>query len=124
MDAIEITPVDLAHLDDEEFLNDTIIDFYMKRAPDSALAQPLICNCRFFICMQMKYSAHAAQEQARAMESQCGLGRCKGWRLESHNGDGGVARQPAAIAGQPVFCRDLGSSINAFAPANSCPPCT
>ena len=46
VDAIEITPVDLAHLDDEEFLNDTIIDFYMKRAPDSALAHPCICNCR------------------------------------------------------------------------------
>ena len=46
VDAIEITPVDLAHLDDEEFLNDTIIDFYMKRAPDSALAQPRTCNRR------------------------------------------------------------------------------
>ncbi len=47
VDAIEITPVDLAHLDDEEFLNDTIIDFYMKRAPDSALAQPRIFERRF-----------------------------------------------------------------------------
>jgi hypothetical protein len=31
--AVELLPGDLAHLDDQEFLNDTVIDFYMKRAP-------------------------------------------------------------------------------------------
>lgn len=33
MDAVEVSPVDLAHLDDGEFLSDTIIDFFMKCAP-------------------------------------------------------------------------------------------
>lgn len=30
--AVEITPADLARLDPEEFLNDTIIDFFMRCA--------------------------------------------------------------------------------------------
>jgi len=29
---VEITPADLSRLDPEEFLNDTIIDFYMRSA--------------------------------------------------------------------------------------------
>lgn len=34
--AVEVTPSDLARLDPDEFLNDTIIDFYMKCAPHSS----------------------------------------------------------------------------------------
>ena len=36
MDAVEVLPVDLAHLDDGEFLSDTIIDFFMKCAPPTS----------------------------------------------------------------------------------------
>ena len=30
LDVVEMTEYDLARLDDEEFLNDTVIDFYAK----------------------------------------------------------------------------------------------
>lgn len=32
LDAVEVNPTDLSRLDPAEFLNDTIIDFYMKYA--------------------------------------------------------------------------------------------
>lgn len=38
--AVEVTPSDLARLDPEEFLNDTMIDFYMQCAPAACSSAP------------------------------------------------------------------------------------
>ena len=38
VEAVEVTGADLARLDPEEFLNDTVIDFYIKGAARQTLA--------------------------------------------------------------------------------------
>jgi hypothetical protein len=43
---VEVTPSDLARLDPDEFLNDTIIDFYMRRAPDLAFGSAACLGAR------------------------------------------------------------------------------
>jgi hypothetical protein len=41
---VEVTPADLARLETDEFLNDTIIDFYMRCSHLSAFSSALIAR--------------------------------------------------------------------------------
>ncbi len=76
--AVELLPSDLAHLDDQEFLNDTVIDFYMKRAPLPAPAAGVMGQkCRLLVRRQGGYMSRAGFQAPAPPEGLASAGqRC------------------------------------------------
>ena len=63
--AVELLPADLARLDPEEFLNDTIIDFWMRCGPAAAYeAGSALLGLPFKASLQGCHLAHHWQQLA------------------------------------------------------------